>query len=95
MNIKKFEKFEVELKPMTFDPEYKLMYIDTSGDSSEVEGFDVDEYNPFDLDEIVQRYIKHEGYKKNYWIKKITEEEIDLNSIPEIKYRLDGKKYNL
>lgn len=95
MNIKKFEKFESKIEPVIYDPEYRLMAIDKNGDTIEVEGFDVDDYNPFDLEEIAQRYIKHEGHKKNYWIKKITEEEIDLNTIPEIKVLLTTKKYNI
>jgi len=91
MEIRKFEKFENIIDPVIYDPEYKLMKIDKNGDSEEIEP----DANPFDLDEIVNCYLCMKGYDNNMWIKKVTEEIVDLNAIPEIKIHLSSKKYNL
>ena len=91
MKIKKFEKYEHSIEPIIYDPEYKLMKIDEIGDSEEIEN----DANPFDLDEIVQLYLYYKGYDNNIWIKKVTEEIVDLNMIPEIKIHLSSKKFNI
>ena len=91
MKIKKFEKYEHNIEPIIYDPEYKLMKIDENGDSNEI---DIN-VNPFDLDEIVSCYLDMKGYDNNLWIKKITEEIVDLNMIPEIKIHLSSKKFNI
>lgn len=91
MEIRKFEKFENRIEPVIVDPVYNLMKIDNNGDSEEI---DVN-VNPFDLDEIVNCYLGMKGYKKNLWIKKVTEEIVDLTMIPEINIHLTAKKYNV
>ena len=91
MEIRKFEKFENRIEPVIVDPVYNLMKIDNNGDSEEI---DVN-VNPFDLDEIVNCYLGMKGYDNNMWIKKVTEEIVDLNTIPEINIHLTAKKYNV
>ena len=91
MEIRKFEKYENKIEPFIQDSEYRLMQIHLNGDSEEVES----DVNPFDLDEIVQLYLDYKGYDNNMWIKKVTEEIVDLNMIPKIKIHLVSKKYNI
>jgi len=91
MEIRKFEKYENKIEPFIQDPEYRLMQIHSNGDSEEIES----DVNPFDLNEIVQLYLDYKGYDNNMWIKKVTEEIVDLNMIPEIKIHLSSKKYNI
>jgi len=91
MKIRKFEKYEHIIEPEIYDPEYKLMKIYKNGESEEIEH----DSNPFDLNEIIQLYLDNKGYDNNMWIKKVTEEIVDLNMIPEIKIHLSAKKYNI
>ena len=91
MEIRKFEKFDHKIDPVIYDPEYKLMKIDENGDSEEIET----DANPFDLNEIIISYLDMKGYDNNMWIKKVTEEIVDLNMIPGIKIHLSSKKYNI
>jgi len=94
MNIKKFERYVPDMIPQQQDPYYEILRLDKNGDEERLD-FGEAHYNPYDLDEVVEEYLKRKGYNKHWFIKKITEEIVDLTTIPEIKIILDTKKYNL
>lgn len=100
MKIKKFEshKYIGEIQ----DPYYEIYYSTMIGDNCKINLTDDDFiYNPFDLNDIIELYIKYfDKYTNNksvseYYIKKISEELVDLESIPEIALRITSKKYNI
>ena len=95
MNIKKFERYVPNMESTVQDPYYEICKLDRNGDEESLSDEMDFEFNPYDLNEAVEEYIKYEGYNKNWFIKKITEEIVDLNTIPEMELILKSKRYNL
>lgn len=93
MEIKKIENYNNE--PIGQDSYYEIWLFNKAGDEVQLDMERYFEYNPFDLNDIVELYLKLKGYEHVYFIKKISEEIVDLTVIPEIAIKLDTKKYNL
>lgn len=92
-DIKLFENFdEIDL-----DVYYELWTLDRNGEEEEFISGDGDDdnYNPYDLNEMVILLMNHEKYNKDLFIKKITKENIDKEIIDRIKMQLKVNKYNI
>jgi hypothetical protein len=97
MIIKKFN--ENSNSSITHETLYKLCRIKlNSGEEQKLEiNRDTYTYDNHNLSDISKLYLKLKGYEKNWYIKKIdvTEEIVDLATIPEIDIILKQRKYNL
>ena len=92
MKILRFNENSIEL-----DTYYKIMRTDRNGDAEEFSDFyfDYDNYNPFDLKEMVNMLIIVEKEYKGLFIKKVSEKIVDNETINKIRLEIEAKKYNL
>jgi len=92
MKIKLFENFD----QVDLDIFYELWTFDKNGDEEEFHTLTEDsEYNMYDLTDMVKLFMKYEKYDTNLFIKKITKEIIDNETIEKIKLSIEAKKYNI
>jgi len=93
MKIKLFENFdEIDL-----DIYYELWTVDNNDDEEEFNSGDPKDgnYNMYDLTEMVKLFMKYEKRDRNLFIKKITKEIIDEETIERVKLEIETKKYNV
>jgi hypothetical protein len=92
MKIKLFENFD----QADLDIIYELWTLDNNGDEEEFHTTVEDiSYNPYDLTDMVKLFMKYEKIDRNLFIKKITTEVIDNETIKKVKLSIEEKKYNI
>lgn len=90
--IKKFENFEVDL-----DVTYELTNYNKYGEEIQlnIDQEELNNTNPFDLQEVVKLYAKYKKKYPNLMIRKVISDFVDEKTIQDILLKIDTKKYNL
>ena len=81
-----------------YDVYYEIWHYDRNGDQEKyVTNTAEDDFNPYDLEDVVQALIEYEKYEEtdNLFIMEFTSKRVPISVVDKIKMRLDANKYNL